>query len=108
MKKCICRLMVLAVMLLAMSAEGFADVEINEANSLNNVSANYVYIVINSNNFPDNIFRNYVSINFDTDKDGMLSEEEISAATNIYVNSAGISSIKGVEFYSFNSSRLCR
>ena len=32
MKKCICRLMVLAVMLLAMCAGAFADVEINETN----------------------------------------------------------------------------
>lgn len=50
---------------------------------------------INETNFPDVKFRQYVSDNFDTDGDGVLSAEEIEAATEIKVDSMGISSLIG-------------
>ena len=50
---------------------------------------------INETNFPDVKFRQYVSDNFDTDGDGVLSAEEIEAATEINVDSMGISSLIG-------------
>ena len=59
-------------------------------------------VEINAANFPDTVFRNYVSKNFDTDKDGSLSEEEINAVELIYVpnySSSSAASIKGVEFF---------
>ena len=52
MKKYVCRLMLLAVMVLAMCAKAFADVEINE------------------DNFPDANFRSYVSSHCDTNNNG--------------------------------------
>ena len=56
-------------------------------------------IKINAANFPDAIFRAYISTNFDTDSNGVLSDEEISAVTEISVSSKGISSLKGVEYF---------
>ena len=81
MKKFMCRLVVLAVMVLAMCAEAFADVEINEAN------------------FPDANFRSYVSSNFDTDSNGSLSNVEIATVTQIDVSYKAISSLKGIKFF---------
>ena len=52
MNKYVCKLIVLAVMVLAMCAKAFADVEINE------------------DNFPDANFRSYVSSHCDTNNNG--------------------------------------
>ena len=57
-------------------------------------------IEINDSNFPNQIFREYVSSNFDTDKDGSLSYDEISAATSIRIdNDRYVRSLKGIEFF---------
>ena len=73
---------------------------------------------ISSENFPDNVFRNYISSSFDTDHDGYLSDEEIAAVTVIDFVPAGtadkdgqedagivgspgpVKSLKGLEFFS--------
>lgn len=81
MKKCICRFMVLAVMLLEMGVGAFADVDINETN------------------FPDANFRSYVSSNCDTDSSGTLSDAEIATVTDIDVSYKAISSLKGIEYF---------
>ena len=39
-------------------------------------------VAVTALNFPDNTFRNYVSENFDTDSNGLLSDEEIASAIN--------------------------
>ena len=44
-----------------------------------------VGVAVASTNFPDEIFRDYVSANCDTDGDGYLSDEEITAVTSIDV-----------------------
>ena len=69
-------------------------------------------IAINETNFPDPVFRTYVSTNFDTDNSGSLSDEEIAAVTAIIVegtaNSPGsISSLKGIEHFSALEYLLC-
>ena len=56
-------------------------------------------IIINDKNFPDANFRSYVMSNFDKDKSGSFSQEELDAVTAIYVNNQNISSLKGVEFF---------
>ena len=89
MKKIICRLMLLAVMLLAVCGEGFADVAINAAN------------------FPDEIFRNYVSTSFDKNSDSTLSDTEIASVTNIDVSDKGISSLNGIEYFTALTSLSC-
>ena len=72
---------------------------------------------ISPENFPDNVFRNYISSSFDTDRDGYLSDAEIAAVTAIdfvpvyAANGAGqknadavvvrgpVKSLKGLEFF---------
>ena len=56
-------------------------------------------IKINKSNFPDKIFREYVSSSFDKNKDGLLSEKETAAAVTISVEVKNISSLKGIEYF---------
>ena len=63
-------------------------------------------ILINSSNFPDSIFRNYVS-KFDTDSDGKLSYSEISKVNSISVSGLGISDFTGIEFFTGLTSLNC-
>ncbi|MBQ7435372.1 MAG: leucine-rich repeat protein [Oscillospiraceae bacterium] len=61
-------------------------------------------VAVSAANFPDDVFRAYVSTNFDTDGNGFLSDEEIAAVTVISVSgtkeSPGtISSLKGIEHF---------
>lgn len=67
-------------------------------------STYYKGIEINAENFPDEVFRNYVSTNFDTDTDDYLSQAECEAVTSInvsgtYSNDGGITSLKGIEHF---------
>ncbi|MDE5619380.1 MAG: hypothetical protein K2I80_02495 [Ruminococcus sp.] len=55
-------------------------------------------ILINSSNFPDSVFRNYVS-RFDSDSDGKLSYSEISKVYNMNLSNLGISDFTGIEFF---------
>ena len=54
-------------------------------------------VAISSSNFPDSVFRSYISSNFDTDNDGRLSDSEISAVTVINVSGQGITRMNGIE-----------
>ena len=56
-------------------------------------------VEINETNFPDEIFRTLVSDDFDNDKDGKLSQEEIEEAEEIYYSEDKIKSLKGIEFF---------
>lgn len=49
--------------------------------------------------FPDEIFRNYVSESFDSDKDGSLSEQEILYTSEVDMISSSVSSLKGIELF---------
>lgn len=64
-------------------------------------------VSINSRNFPDQTFRNYVSVNFDSDGDGYLSEEEIQKVTRISVDGQLIASLKGVKYFTELSILSC-
>ena len=57
-------------------------------------------IPINAENFPDDIFREFVQTNYDTDEDGYLTVEERNAVYRIDVHSSHIQSLKGIEFFS--------
>ncbi len=57
-------------------------------------------IPISAENFPDTIFRKYVSDTFDADKDAVLSPEEISSVTSVSVRLKGIQDLKGIEYFS--------
>lgn len=56
-------------------------------------------VAIDATNFPDNTFRNHVSKAFDKNKDGMLSQEEQDAVTDIFLLSAGITSLTGISYF---------
>ena len=56
-------------------------------------------VAINSTNFPDANFRSYVSSNFDSDKDGVLSKSEIAEVRTINVSNRNISNLKGIEHF---------
>ena len=56
-------------------------------------------VAINATNFPDENFRNYVSNNCDTNNDGTLSDTEIARIRSIHVYGEGITSLKGIEYF---------
>ncbi|MBR4345253.1 MAG: hypothetical protein IKP88_21530, partial [Lachnospiraceae bacterium] len=55
-------------------------------------------VSINETNFPDDIFRNYVSENYDINHNGVLSLDEISEAKEMYLNGYGsdLTSVEGI------------
>ena len=70
---------------------------------LKNVSAE-----LNEDNFPDATFRSYVSKNFDKDKDGILSAEEINVVKKIGLDGYGsVQSLKGIEYFEMLTELTC-
>lgn len=64
-------------------------------------------VAINEVNFPDANFRAYVSSAFDIDKNGVLTDEEISKATTINVRDRGIFDITGIAVFTELRSLNC-
>ena len=62
-------------------------------------SGAFADVAIKTANFPDSIFRNYVSENFDTNSDGTLSNAELAAVTEINVSNKNISRLNGIEYF---------
>lgn len=54
-------------------------------------------VIIDELNFPDQIFRDYVSENYDSNSDGALNSSEIAGATILSLSAKGVSSLKGIE-----------
>lgn len=54
-------------------------------------------IAIDETNFPDEVFREYVTNNFDTDTNGSLSQAEADAVSEIDVTSLGVNDLTGIE-----------
>ena len=63
------------------------------------IHANGKVVAINAKNFPDPIFRNYVKEAFDLDRNGYLSEYEISHVRNVHCENMGVRSVKGIEYF---------
>ena len=57
-------------------------------------------IAVNSTNFPDERFRQYVSDNIDVNKSGYLSNDEIQNAQVIDVSNEYITSLEGIRYFS--------
>ena len=55
-------------------------------------------VKINEKNFPDRVLRNYIKDSFDLNKDGKLSQTEISKATHVDVSEKGVTTLKGIEY----------
>ena len=56
-------------------------------------------VAINEANFPDEVFRNYISENYDVDSNGVLSDSEIEEAKVFLLDSMEISDLKGIEYF---------
>ncbi len=64
-------------------------------------------IEINSENFPDAVFRNYVKNTWDSDGNGYLSDTEAAAAKTINVSGMGISDFTGIEHFTSVTTLNC-
>ncbi len=64
-------------------------------------------ILINSENFPDDNFRSYVSESFDEDGNMLLSPAEIAKINQVNVYNTDIQSLKGIEFFTELTSLTC-
>ena len=71
-------------------------------------SAGLAIVQINETNFPDSTFRNYVSENFDTDKDGILSNNEILAAKRVDLDYEAVRSLQGIRNLTSLTELYCR
>ena len=58
-----------------------------------------VVVEINETNFPDEIFRKYVSNSFDTDNNCVLSDIEINNVSQVNVDNMGIVDLQGIECF---------
>ncbi|MBO7609377.1 MAG: hypothetical protein J6S96_04155 [Muribaculaceae bacterium] len=59
----------------------------------------YGVVHIGSTSFTDANFRSYVSINYDTNSDGYLDQDEWEVVTTMSVDSMGITDLKGIEYF---------
>ena len=92
---------VVPILILAL-ALGITDLGAAAARALD------IDIEINEANFPDPFFRNYVSgKKIDLDRDGMLSAEEIAAATEINVSDMSIASMQGLAIFTALEQLYC-
>ena len=56
-------------------------------------------VSIDESNFPDPVFRSYVSENVDADADGLLSSQEINSVTSISCIGRGLTSLEGIALF---------
>ncbi|MDY3926769.1 MAG: S-layer homology domain-containing protein [Anaerotignum sp.] len=64
-------------------------------------------VAIDTTNFPDKTFRDYVSDEFDDNSDGVLSDDEIAEAKRITCNYREISNLKGIEHFTALTALNC-
>ena len=65
-------------------------------------------VEISETNFPDSVFRSYVSGRFDTDHNGYLSSSEISNAKGISIQNNTLSDLKGIEYLTALDKVYCK
>ena len=61
----------------------------------------------NTKNFPDANFRKVVAT-YDTNEDGYLSDSELRMVNNVVCEGKGITSLKGIEFFTYTQGLWCR
>lgn len=79
--------------------EGESRIEIMYINDIPTVTDKYGNVIIDAVNFPDDIFRQYIKDNSDTNHDEKLNKEEIVVVTNINVSNLGITSLLGIGMF---------
>lgn len=74
----------------------------NDTSSSGTTSSSAViidYIAIDKTTFPDEFFSDYIYKNIDINEDKKLSQEEISSIVKMDVSNLGISTLKGLEYF---------
>ena len=66
-----------------------------------------VGLAVNATNFPDSVFRAYVSNNFDKDGNGYLSDSEIQDVTTILFMQTPLTTLKGIEHFPMLETLYC-
>ncbi|MGX8850726.1 hypothetical protein [Amedibacillus sp. YH-ame10] len=83
----------------------------NDTNNKNSASPRSGEVEINETNFPDSIFRQYISedvnANIDSNKDGFLSQEERNKVTTMNLSYKEITDLKGIEYFSALTDLYC-
>lgn len=62
-------------------------------------STSLASVSLDPTSFPDSVFRQYISDNFDLNKDSTLSDSEIDAVEKIDVRGKGISNLEGIKVF---------
>ncbi|MBR2101118.1 MAG: hypothetical protein IJ928_00010 [Prevotella sp.] len=63
-------------------------------------------VAVNSTNFPDGVFRQYVLDNIDVDGNKKLSNAEIASITEINLSGLGVTNLKGIEYFKNSLTKL--
>ena len=71
------------------------------------VMAGKASVVLNSTNFPDAVFRAYISSITGVAEGGMISDAQLQSVTSINVSDKGITSLKGVEYLTALTQLYC-
>ena len=64
-------------------------------------------VAIDEAHFPDDIFRAYVSQNFDWDQDGALTDDEAMAAQVFSLDNSGVKDLTGLSFFPYLEKISC-
>lgn len=64
-------------------------------------------LLINEDNFPSANFRQEISISYDTESLGYLSEEQVAAVSKMYCAELAINSLKGIEYFTALEELYC-
>lgn len=64
-------------------------------------------VEISEKNFPDDIFRAYVAVEFDKNGDGILSADEIMKVNEICLTDPEVKSLQGMEYFPLLKSLIC-
>lgn len=71
-------------------------------------STNADDVVVNSTNFPDEAFQNWILKNIEAAKDGVLTAAELESITNIDCSEKQIHSLKGIEYFTSLDNLYCQ
>ena len=56
-------------------------------------------VAVNKTNFPDTVFRQYITDNIDKNHSGYLTDSEISKVEELYINDLNISDLTGIKYF---------
>ena len=88
----------------------FSDEPIDKgyADFLTEGDENPADVPIDAAHFPDELFRDYVADHLDPNSDGVLTEAERAAVTELEIENLSISTLQGIEFFTDLRELTCR